>query len=116
MTQYTVKPRGHERSVLITRGTETVAEVFTDIEAGDQYGTARLFAAAPDMLGVLRDAIKALDYAAIVLEAPLHCMMRETIERARAAVLAATGETVAEPTKASIEAEYLASVRKAGRP
>lgn len=55
-TNYTAERRGHERSALVKRGSEAVAEVFTDIEPGDQYRTAALFAAAPAMLEALRIA------------------------------------------------------------
>jgi hypothetical protein len=48
-----VNRRGYERSALVVRGSETVAEVFTDREPGDQYQTAALFAAAPDLLAAL---------------------------------------------------------------
>lgn len=59
---YTAERRGHERSALVKRGSETVAEVFTDIEPGDQHRTVALFAAAPAMLDALhiaREHVKA---------------------------------------------------------
>lgn len=49
-----VVTRGYERSALVKRGNTIVAEVFTDTEPGDQYKTAALIAAAPDLLAALQ--------------------------------------------------------------
>lgn len=61
MTTFTVKQRGHECSVLIKHGRDTVAEVFTTIEPGDQYETAALLAAAPDLLAAAIDALETFE-------------------------------------------------------
>jgi hypothetical protein len=45
--------RGYERSSLVKRGSTIVAEVFTDTDPGDQYETATLMAAAPELLAAL---------------------------------------------------------------
>jgi hypothetical protein len=52
---------------------------------------ARLVAAAPVLLDALLKAIKVMDYAADMLEAPEASDFRETIADARAAVECATG-------------------------
>lgn len=54
MTTLKTVLRGYERSALVVRGTTTVAEVFSDREPGDQYKTAALIAAAPDLLEALQ--------------------------------------------------------------
>lgn len=50
-----------------------------------------LLAAAPDMLAALTEAVRVLDYAASVLEAPQQSHFRATIADARAAIAKATG-------------------------
>lgn len=59
--KYYALPRGYERSALVKRGREIIAEVFTDREAGDQYQTAALFAAAPAMLEALQSLAAAVE-------------------------------------------------------
>lgn len=54
---YTVALKGHERpSLVLNHRGETVAQVFTDAEPGDQYANALLFASAND----LRNALSAM--------------------------------------------------------
>jgi hypothetical protein len=50
------------------------------------HANARLIAAAPDMLAALQEALKSLEYAAMVLEAPEKSAFRENIVDARAAI------------------------------
>lgn len=84
MKNYKAKTRGFERSALIVNGRGVpVAEVFTDIEPGDQYETAALLAAAPDLLAALQ-ALLDRD-----LEHRLHGFPE--VAQARAAIAKATG-------------------------
>ena len=53
---------------------------------------ARLIAAAPDLLAVLQEAVRVLDYAADALDAPEASHFRATIADARAAIAKVTGE------------------------
>jgi hypothetical protein len=81
---YYALPMGHERSALVKRGREIIAEVFTDREPGDQYQTAALFAAAPAML----EALQALsDYFGTDTDNGLD----ELLTQARATIEQATG-------------------------
>ena len=73
--------RGFERSALVkSYSGETIAEVFTAREAGDQHDTARVFAAAPELL----DALQAI----IAHEA--HLLNPYRVAAARAAIARAT--------------------------
>lgn len=49
----TLVTRGYENSVLIKRGDVVVAEVFTEVEPGDQYKRGREMMFAPEMLEML---------------------------------------------------------------
>lgn len=95
---YLFKLQGHERPALVinSRG-ESVAQVFTDCEPGDQYGNAALFAAAPDLLAALQslDAARGhtfhkpaggRGYDAVVIP-------RDVFDAAMAAIAKATGES-----------------------
>lgn len=86
----TVFTRGYERSVLVKRGTTIVAEVYTDTEPGDQYTTAALFAAAPDLLAALRAAyVAACNW--IPTEANGRAYKESAIKQIDAAINKATG-------------------------
>ena len=63
----------------------------TKLECGER--DARLIASAPDLLAVLQEAVRVLDYAADALDAPEASHFRATIADARAAIAKATGET-----------------------
>ena len=63
----------------------------TTAKPGDGEANARLIAAAPDLLAVLQEAVKVLDYAAFALDAPEASHFRATIADARAAIAKATG-------------------------
>ncbi len=86
MHPLTVTRRGLERSALVKRGAEIVAEVFTDREPGDQYETAALFAAAPELLAALQRIIRAAD------RMPIDSPLDGIIDEARAAIARATGQ------------------------
>ena len=58
----------------------------------ENLANARLIAAAPDLLAVLQEAVRVLDYAADALDAPEASHFRATIADARAAIAKATGE------------------------
>lgn len=64
----------------------------TTAKPGDGEANARLIAAAPDLLDVLQEAVKVLDYAAFALDAPEASHFRATIADARAAIAKATGD------------------------
>jgi hypothetical protein len=59
---------------------------FDDYQAA---ANAQLFAAGPDMATALRECIKSLDYAAMVLEVPDKSSFRASISDARAALIKA---------------------------
>jgi DNA-binding GntR family transcriptional regulator len=81
--------RGFERSALVkSYSGETVAEVFTSREAGDQYATARLFAAAPDLLAALEDALERLE--CIPIDRDGYSVIFHSIIKANAAIARAT--------------------------
>ena len=82
MHKLTVKQRGLERSALVVRGRTTIAEVFTDREPGDQYQTAELIAAAPDLLAALQLLVRGDGQ-------PDECA--RAMRAARAAIAKATG-------------------------
>lgn len=86
MHPLTVTRRGLERSALVKRGTEIVAEVFTDREPGDQYETAALIAAAPELLAALQRIIRAAD------RMPIDSPLDGLIDNARDIVARATGQ------------------------
>lgn len=79
----------HQGQVYCETTGKTVAVTYDD-ETG---GNARLFAAAPDLLRALQDAVSSIEYAAMTLEAPRKCAMRENIANARAAIAKAKGES-----------------------
>lgn len=89
MTTLKTVLRGYERSALVVRGTTTVAEVFSDREPGDQYKTAALIAAAPDLLEALQYALERFECI------PEHRdeigLYRTGARLARAAIAKATG-------------------------
>ena len=81
--------RGFERSALVkSYSGETIAEVFTAREAGDQYDTARLFAAAPDLLDALQHALDRLE--CIPTDRDETGVILHSINKARAAIARAT--------------------------
>ena len=51
----------------------------------------RLILAAPDLLACLIDAVRALEFAAPIIEAPEKCSYRETIAKSHAAIAKAIG-------------------------
>jgi hypothetical protein len=86
MHPLTVTRRGLERSALVKRGAEIVAEVFTDREPGDQYETAALIAAAPELLAALRAMLAASDAGDMD-------SLANASSDARAAIARATGQS-----------------------
>lgn len=52
---------------------------------------SQLIAAAPDLLACLIEAVRSLEFAAPIIEAPENSAYRETIADARAAIAKATG-------------------------
>lgn len=73
-----------------------VAEIrYTGIHPKNQIcgdeANARLIAAAPELLAALRDMVKSAEYAAMALEAPAKCAMRDNLAAANAAIAKATG-------------------------
>lgn len=52
--KYTVQTNGLYQAARIKSGGAVIADVYTDMEAGDQWKTAALFAAAPELLDALR--------------------------------------------------------------
>jgi phytoene dehydrogenase-like protein len=47
---------------------------------------ARLIAASPDLKAALENALRSMEYAAMALEAPEKCALRENIEQAKEAL------------------------------
>lgn len=71
---------------------QPIARAFGDGSCETLFANTRLIAAAPDLLAALTDALKSLEYAAPIIEAPEKSFYRETIAAARAAIARATGE------------------------
>lgn len=54
-TPYRAVTKGFENPAQVVNSKrETIAVIYSDVEGGDQYENARLFAAAPDLLSALR--------------------------------------------------------------
>lgn len=69
-----------------------VADLRADLlDKGERAANARLIAAAPELLACLIDAVRCLEFAAPIIEAPENSAYRETIAQARAAIVKATG-------------------------
>jgi len=60
----------------------TLTRVDSDPEHWQRQG--QLMAAAPKLYAALADAIRALEYAAPIVQAPENCAFRDTIEHGRA--------------------------------
>lgn len=57
---YTFRTKGYENPAeVLNNKREVLATVYTDVEGGDQYDTAKLFAAAPDLLIALNELVDA---------------------------------------------------------
>jgi hypothetical protein len=82
MQNLTVTVRGFERSALVKRGDNIVAEVFTDYEPGDQHRTAALIAAAPLLLAALQAIVAQVDAPG----ATVRSITGDRIAAARAAI------------------------------
>ena len=92
MQPLTIKQRGLERSALVVRGQTTIAEVFTDREPGDQYQTAALIAAAPDLLAALQSLLAMpIKGHALADRLQFSDSGRAILDQARAAIARATG-------------------------
>jgi hypothetical protein len=52
----------------------------------EMRNAARLIAAAPDLKAALENALRSMEYAAMALEAPEKCALRENIEQAKEAL------------------------------
>lgn len=70
---------------------QNVLLIGNDRRAIPSTDDARLILAAPDLLASLIDAVRALEFAAPIIEAPENSAYRETIAAARAAIAKATG-------------------------
>ena len=68
-----------------------ICSLDTDWHPDIVAANARLIAAAPDLLAVLKEAVRVLNYAAYALDAPEASHFRATIADARAAITKATG-------------------------
>lgn len=78
------KPRGFENSAHVMggiHGTTVVAEVFSHVEAGDQYDTVALFAAAPELV----DSLECLMHS-VENEIEPHGRIVEAIKDARSII------------------------------
>ena len=77
---------------LLVAGVTSNAEPIANCGIGKTgKANARLIAAAPDLLACLIDAVRSLEFAAPIIEAPENSAYRETIADARAAIAKATG-------------------------
>lgn len=57
-----------------------------ETECATRDANALLIAAAPDLLAALGNALRSMEYAAMALEAPEKCALRENIEQAKEAL------------------------------
>ena len=86
-TPYRAVTKGFENPAQVVNSRrETIAVIYSDVEGGDQYENARLFAAAPDLLAALRMIQEAASG-----HVPL--VNGWVLSVARAAITKATGET-----------------------
>ena len=87
-TPYRAVTKGFENPAQVVNSKrETIAVIYSDVEGGDQYENARLFAAAPDLLA----ALESLN-AAVIRAGHGNTAMPE-LSQAWAAIAKATGET-----------------------
>lgn len=86
-----IKPATHYNTIFSGRNTHVTRLAVEGKSEEEVEANCALIVAAPDMLAALREAVRVLEYAADVLEAPAASHFRETISDARAAIAKAEG-------------------------
>lgn len=96
-TPYRAVTKGFENPAQVVNSKrETIAVIYSDVEGGDQYENARLFAAAPDLLAAVHGLLASCGPQHESESAEMYqermTLLQWHIDRASEALTKATGE------------------------